>query len=131
MGTSVLCVDDSATVRRILRRALSETGFDVIDAVDGMDAWSQIESGVRPSLMFCDVNMPRMNGLELLEKLHGAGHVAWLPVLMLTTEGKPELIQLATSMGAKGWILKPFKNDHLVAEAQRFVKPWVQASEAD
>ena len=122
MSISVMVVDDAALIRVQLRRALVEAGFEVLDAVDGHDAWAKIDAGARPSMMICDVNMPRMNGLELLEKLSSAGHMEWLPVLMLTTEGQPELIQRAKALGAKGWIIKPFKADLVVAAARRLAQ---------
>ncbi len=114
---SVLVVDDSAMVRRQVQRALSEAGFDVSEACDGEEALDKIAAPARVALIVCDVNMPRMNGLELLERL-GAGHSV-IPVVMLTTEGQAELIQRAKALGAKGWIMKPFKPELLVAAAKK------------
>jgi two-component system chemotaxis response regulator CheY len=70
-------------------------------------------------MLICDVNMPRMNGLEMLEKLRGDVRWKTLPVVMLTTEGQPALIERAKKAGAKGWIIKPFKAELLVAAVQR------------
>jgi two-component system chemotaxis response regulator CheY len=69
--------------------------------------------------LICDVNMPRMNGLEMLEKLRTDVRWKALPVVMLTTEGQPGLIERAKKAGAKGWIIKPFKAELLVAAVQR------------
>lgn len=119
MPATVMIVDDSALVRMQVRRALVDAGFGVQDAVDGEDAWQKIQALPALSLIVCDVNMPRMNGLELLERMSQSGTYANLPVLMLTTEGQPELIQRARSLGAKGWIVKPFRPEMLVAAARK------------
>jgi two-component system chemotaxis response regulator CheY len=70
-------------------------------------------------MLICDVNMPRMNGLEMLEKLRSDVRWKALPVVMLTTEGQPALIERAKKAGAQGWIIKPFKAALLVAAVQR------------
>ncbi|HEY3745881.1 MAG TPA: response regulator, partial [Gemmatimonadaceae bacterium] len=72
-------------------------------------------------LVVCDVNMPRMNGLEFLQKLKEDG--LEVPVIMLTTEGQHDLIQQAKTLGARGWIVKPFKPDLLLAAAKRVTAP--------
>lgn len=118
MGHSVLVVDDSSLVRTQVRRALAESGLDVVDAVDGEDALVCLSRAL-PDVLVCDVNMPRMSGIELLEHLVSAGILARTSVLMLTTEGQPELIQRARALGAKGWIIKPFKPDLLLAAVRR------------
>ena len=122
MGPTVMVVDDAASVRFQLRRAFTEAGFEVAEAADGDVAWALIEGGARPSVMICDVNMPRMSGFELLEHLTAAGHLPALPVLMLTTEGQPELMQRAKAMGAKAWIVKPFKGELVVAAVRRILQ---------
>ena len=119
MPSSILVVDDSTLVRTQLRRALSGVGFDVTEAVDGEDAWERLSGGFRPDLVFCDINMPRMNGLELLERLQQAGLTPGLRVVVLTTEGQVEMIQRAKALGAKAWILKPFKAELIIAAAER------------
>jgi two-component system chemotaxis response regulator CheY len=113
----VLVVDDSATIRQQVSLALTQAGFEVIEAVDGIDALAKV--GPHISIMICDVNMPRLNGLETIEKLRTDPKSASLPVLMLTTEGQAALIERAKRAGAKGWIVKPFKADLLVAAVKR------------
>ena len=113
----ILVIDDSPTVRQQVGLALAQAGFQVIEAVDGYDAISKVDATV--AMLICDVNMPRMNGLEMLEKLRADARWSKLPVVMLTTEGQPGLIERAKKAGAKGWIIKPFKAELLVAAVQR------------
>jgi len=113
----ILVIDDSPTVRQQVGLALSQAGYQVVEAVDGVDAISKVDASI--NMLICDVNMPRMNGLEMLEKLRTDARWASLPVVMLTTEGQPGLIERAKKAGAKGWIIKPFKAELLVAAVQR------------
>ena len=113
----ILVIDDSPTVRQQVGVALAQAGFQVIEAVDGYDAMAKVDATV--AMLSCDLNMPRMNGLEMLEKLRADGRWDKLPVVMLTTEGQPKLIERAKKAGAKGWIIKPFKAELLVAAVQR------------
>lgn len=117
MGDVVMVVDDSATVRSQAGRALAGAGFSVLEATDGMDALEKLKATPKIALIVCDVNMPRMNGIEFIESL--SKEAARPPVLMLTTEGHPQLIQRAKSFGAKGWMIKPFKPELLVAAARK------------
>jgi two-component system, chemotaxis family, chemotaxis protein CheY len=119
MSATVLVIDDSLMVRQQVGRALEGAGFSVVEAVDGADALEKLASSPATALIVCDVNMPRMNGIEFLERLVASGSA--LPVVMLTTEGQPELIQRAKALGAKGWIVKPFKSELLVAAAKRLM----------
>lgn len=120
MASTVLVVDDSATVRVQAGRALMQAGFEVVEAVDGIDALEKLEANKGIVLVVCDVNMPRMSGVELVEAL--AKRAAKMPpVIMLTTEGHPQLIQRAKSSGAKGWMIKPFKPELLVAAAKKVI----------
>lgn len=113
----ILVVDDSPTVRKQVGTALGQAGFEVVEAVDGIDAIAKVDATI--AMMICDINMPRMNGLETIEKLRADGRWNAMPVVMLTTEGQPALIERAKKAGAKGWIIKPFKPDLLVAAVRR------------
>jgi two-component system, chemotaxis family, chemotaxis protein CheY len=113
----ILVIDDSPTVRQQVGLALSQAGYQVLEAVDGIDGIGKVDASI--AMLICDVNMPRMNGLEMLEKLRSDVRWKALPVVMLTTEGQPALIERAKKAGAKGWIIKPFKAELLVAAVQR------------
>jgi two-component system, chemotaxis family, chemotaxis protein CheY len=114
---SILVIDDSMMVRKQVGNALKAHGYTVVEAVDGVDALAKLESNPDTQLVVCDVNMPRMNGLEFLEQLSAKKRS--LPVVMLTTEGQPELIQRAKALGAVGWLVKPFKPEFLLATAKK------------
>lgn len=113
----VMVIDDSMMVRAMVGRTLEASGFTVVEAEDGNDGLSKLEVFGDLRLIVCDVNMPRMNGLEFLEALKRQG--SKVPVVMLTTDGQPELIQRAKALGAKGWIVKPFKPEMLAAVARK------------
>jgi len=110
----ILVVDDSLTVRHQVAVALRAAGFEVVEAIDGRDAQDKLDASI--AMVICDVNMPRMNGLELLETIARP-----MPVLMLTTEGQTTLIARAKAAGAKGWIVKPFRAELLVAAVGKLV----------
>ena len=80
-----------------------------------------IESRSDLALVICDINMPRMSGLEMLERVSSAIFDSNLPIVMLTTEGRPQLVKQAKALGAKGWMIKPFKPKLLVAAAKKLV----------
>jgi two-component system, chemotaxis family, chemotaxis protein CheY len=115
--STILVVDDSMMVRTQVSRALTGAGFSVIEATEGEDALKKLGAKPETALVVCDVNMPRMNGIELLEA--AATKHPTVAFLMLTTEGQPALIQKAKSLGAKGWMVKPFKADLLVAAVRK------------
>lgn len=118
MCAKVLIVDDSATVRQQVAAALSQAGFDVEEACDGVQGKARIEAG-GIACVICDVNMPNKNGIEMVEEVKANAKHAKLPIVMLTTEGAKELIERAKKAGACGWIVKPFKADLLVAAVSK------------
>jgi two-component system chemotaxis response regulator CheY len=115
----VLIVDDSATIRQQVRMALSQAGFEVVEAADGVEGVSKIRTDSTLAAVICDINMPNKSGLELIEEIKAGGAHTHLPIVMLTTEGQPALVQRAKAAGAKGWIVKPFKPNLLVAALEK------------
>jgi len=116
----VLVVDDSETVRLQIRNALAPAGYDVIEAVDGLDGLERIRVDLALDLVLCDVNMPRMSGLDMIDQLKAEG-LTRIPVVMLTSEGQSLLVRRAKEAGAKGWIVKPFKVDLLLSAVNKLV----------
>ena len=122
MGTKVLVIDDSMMVRQQVKRALSSIeGFEIIEAQDGVDALEKANATPDIGLVICDVNMPRMDGLDFLSAFRADKRFVIVPVVMLTTEAHSDLVARSKALGAKGWIIKPFKPDLLAAAARRLV----------
>ena len=117
----VMIVDDSATVRQQVSQALTDAGFEVVEASDGQIAVDRLEHDPTIAAVICDLNMPRMNGLEMLATLKSQPKYQGLQILMLTTDGQPSLIKKAKELGARGWIVKPFKAPQLVAVVHKLV----------
>ncbi|HVZ32419.1 MAG TPA: response regulator [Polyangiaceae bacterium] len=122
MSKTVLIIDDSATVRRQVSGVLSAADFEMVEAVDGIDGADKIRTRAELALVICDVNMPRMSGLEMLDDLQSEIAQRQLPVVMLTTEGQPEAMARAKKAGAKGWIVKPFKEHLLLAAVSKLTQ---------
>lgn len=121
MPHTILVIDDSDTLRQQVRQTLVSAGYDVVEAIDGVDGLEKIKTLTNVSLVLCDINMPRMNGLEMLLEVQRGG--IKIPIIMLTTEGQPALIQRARDAGAKGWIVKPFKPELLITAVVKILTP--------
>jgi two-component system chemotaxis response regulator CheY len=116
---TVLIVDDSLTVRQQVSLTLKAAGYNILEACNGREGIEAVRSGVAIAMVICDLNMPIANGLEFLETIKGAAPAPPVPVVMLTTDGSPELIARAKRAGAKGWIVKPFQSDLLLSAVRR------------
>lgn len=120
MSKTVLAVDDSRSIRDMVAFTLEPLGYRVIQAEDGQDALAKFR-GSAVSLVLTDLNMPVMNGLELIRQLRVEPGGAGVPIVMLTTETKPEIREEGKVAGATGWISKPFDADMLVAVTRKLV----------
>ena len=118
---TVLIVDDSITVRELLSVTFSKVGYRVEQARDGQEAWEKLRSGLPCDLVFCDIEMPRMDGLELLSRLQKDSHFNQLPIAMLTSRGADRHRQMAVQLGAKGYFTKPYLEEALLDAAQRML----------
>ena len=121
MSATVLVVDDSATVRQQVGTALRQAGFQVVEACDGNDGANKIRAG-GIDCVISDVNMPNKNGIEMVEEVKANAAYKSLPIIMLTTEGAPQLVQRAKAAGATGWVVKPFKAELLVAAVRKVTR---------
>ncbi len=116
----ILVIDDSPTVREQVREALGG-GYQALEAVDGADAIRKLEAEADVALVLCDVNMPGMNGLDLLDVLARTSRLEKTPFVLLTSEAQPSLIERARKAGAKAWIVKPFRPALLLAAVRKLV----------
>ncbi len=128
---TVLIVDDSITVRELLSMTFNKVGYRVEQARDGQEAWEKLRSGLPCDLVFCDIEMPRMDGLELLSRLQKDGHLNRIPIAMLTSRGADRHRQMAIQLGAKGYFTKPYLEEALLDAAQRMLKGEVLVSLAN
>ncbi len=113
-----MTVDDAATMRKMVAFTLRGAGYDVLEAVDGNDALAQLR--VRTvDLVITDVNMPGINGIDLVGRIRTMVNYRTTPILLLTTESDPEAKNRARAAGATGWIVKPFQPPQLLAVVAR------------
>jgi chemosensory pili system protein ChpA (sensor histidine kinase/response regulator) len=120
--TTVLIVDDSITVRELLSMTFNKVGYRVEQARDGQDAWEKLRGGLPCDIIFCDIEMPRMDGLELLSRLREDDHLQNLPIAMLTSRGAERHRQTARDLGATAYFTKPYLEEELLSAAARMLK---------
>ncbi|MEG3897880.1 response regulator [Microcoleus sp. SVA1_B6] len=119
---TVLIVDDSITVRSLLSITFEKSGYRVEEARDGKEAWEKMKSGLPCDIVFCDIEMPRMDGLELLSRMQKDAVLCELPIAMLTSRGADRHRQMAYGLGAKGYFTKPYLEEQLLDAASRMLK---------
>lgn len=120
MAKTILSVDDSKSVRDMIGFTLQPRGYRVIGAADGAEGLAQLASNA-VSMVVCDLNMPRMNGIEMIRKMRADRRFDGIPVVMLTTEAQKEKMMEAKQAGATGWLVKPFDEAKLVSVVTKLV----------
>ena len=110
----ILAVDNSPSIRQMVKLTLSKAGYEVTEANDGADGLRKAQTNL-VDMVVTDLNMPVMNGLGLIRELRKLPAYRGVPILFLTTESDPEMKKQAKAAGATGWITKPFQQDQLVA----------------
>ncbi|MEH2354105.1 hybrid sensor histidine kinase/response regulator [Nostoc sp.] len=119
---TVLIVDDSITVRELLSLTFNKAGYRVEQARDGQEAWDKLRSGLPCDIVFCDIEMPRCDGLELLSRIQKDPNLNHLPIAMLTSRGADKHRQIAAQLGASGYFTKPYLEEALLEAAARMLK---------
>jgi two-component system, chemotaxis family, chemotaxis protein CheY len=114
MSKTIMTVDDSTSVRQMVSFTLKEAGYDVVEACDGKDALNKI-SNASLNMVVTDLNMPNMDGIELIKNIRSNSKYRFIPIIMLTTESQDSKKMEGKAAGATGWIVKPFKPDQLLA----------------
>jgi len=117
-----MIVDDSASIRKVVRLTLESEGFNVIDASDGVDALKKL-NGIKIHLIITDVNMPNMDGITLVEEAKKLPDYKFTPMMMLTTESADEKKNLGRLAGAKAWLVKPFQPPVLLNAVSKLILP--------
>lgn len=120
MSKTIMTVDDSASIRQMVKFTLSEAGYAVVEAHDGQDALGKINQGV--DMVITDLNMPYMDGLELIKNIRSSPQLRFIPIVMLTTESQDEKKMEGKAAGATGWIVKPFRPDQLLAVIKKVLR---------
>jgi len=116
----VLVVDDDVVSRMMLMHLVDTCGrFEILEAEDGADAWRQLEAGLRPAMVFCDLRMPHLSGTELLARVKAHPQLAALPFVLVSAANDGDSMNEAAALGADGYVVKPFRVEQL--------RPWLAA----
>jgi two-component system chemotaxis response regulator CheY len=121
MNKRILVVDDSASMRQMINFTLSNVGYDVVEAVDGLDALAKLD-GHQVNLIIADINMPNMDGIELIRQVRTHGGHKFTPILVLTTESRVSIKEEGKAAGATGWIVKPFTQKQLLMVIEKVLR---------
>ena len=117
----ILTVDDSSSVRQMVSFTLRKAGYEVAEAVDGKDALAKIGKQ-KFDMIITDLNMPNLDGIQLIAAVRKLAGCSFIPILMLTTESQAEKKDAGRKAGATGWIVKPFNAEQLVSVVQKLVR---------
>ena len=117
MSKLIMTVDDSASIRQMVGFTLRNAGYEVIEAKDGKDAVSKLSGPIK--MVITDLNMPNMDGIELIRQIRANPAYKFIPVVMLTTESQAKRKQEGKAAGATGWIVKPFQPEQLLAVVKK------------
>jgi two-component system chemotaxis response regulator CheY len=118
---SILAVDDSPSMRKMVSFTLTGAGYNVVEAVDGQDAYEKAQAHAI-DLVLADQNMPRLDGLGLTRKLRDNPKFKSVPILILTTESSDQMKQAGRAAGATGWLVKPFDPARLIEVIQKVIR---------
>jgi len=118
----VLIVDDSITVRQMLSLSFAKSGYRVEEARDGQEAWEKLRGGLPCDIVFCDLEMPRMDGLTLLQNMHNDANLRTIPIALLTSRSTEKHKNIAAELGASGYFTKPYTEKDLLDAAERMIK---------
>lgn len=121
MSKVIMTVDDSTSVRQMVAFTLKQAGYGVIEAVDGQDAADKLIN-TTVDMLITDLNMPKMDGIQLIRHVRSQPKTKFIPIVMLTTESQDSKKQEGKLAGATGWIVKPFKPEQLIAVVQKLLK---------
>jgi two-component system, chemotaxis family, chemotaxis protein CheY len=122
MAKTILIVDDSSSLRTVVKMALVRAGYDVIEAGDGQQGLAQLDKAAKVNLIVSDVNMPNMDGIAFVTALKKDARHKFTPVIMLTTEGQDAKKEQGRAAGARAWITKPFNPPQLLDAVSKLIQ---------
>jgi len=122
VAKTILIVDDSASMREVVGIALKSAGYLVLEGRDGKDALAKM-TGQKIHLIISDVNMPNMDGISFVKAVKQMPNYKFTPIIMLTTESEESKKRQGQEAGARAWVVKPFKPDHLLVAVQKLCLP--------
>ncbi|KPF43247.1 chemotaxis protein CheY [beta proteobacterium AAP51] len=123
MAKTILIVDDSASLRTVVKMALQRAGYEVVEAADGVQGLAALEAAGKVHLIVSDVNMPNMDGITFVTQVKQHPRHKFVPVVMLTTEGQDAKKEQGRAAGAKAWIVKPFNPPQLLDAVSKLILP--------
>ena len=123
MAKTILIVDDSASLRTVVKMALQRAGYAVVEAADGLEGLAALEAAGKVHLIVSDVNMPNMDGIAFVSRVKQHPRHKFVPVVMLTTEGQDAKKEQGRAAGAKAWIVKPFNPPQLLDAVSKLILP--------
>lgn len=121
MPKVILTVDDSRSIRQMVSFTLTQAGYQVVEAVDGRDALTKLAAST-VDMVITDLNMPNVDGIELIRQVRTMPKYKFIPILMLTTESQDAKKQQGKAAGATGWIVKPFNATQLVDVVKKVLR---------
>ena len=119
MGKTILVVDDSVSMRQMVSFTLTGAGYEVVEPGDGKEAVDKLNGGAKPNLVITDLNMPNMDGIQLIKAIRGMAPHKFTPILMLTTESSDAKKKEGQGAGATGWVVKPFNPEQMLATIKK------------
>jgi two-component system, chemotaxis family, chemotaxis protein CheY len=122
MSKVIMTVDDSTSIRQMVGFILKDAGYEVIEAVDGKDAVGHLLNNSNIDMIITDLNMPNMDGIELITHVRTMPKYKYIPIVMLTTESQDGKKQAGKAAGATGWIVKPFKPEQILAVIKKVLR---------
>ncbi|MDH5179584.1 MAG: response regulator [Gammaproteobacteria bacterium] len=122
MSKTILIVDDSDSLREVVGIALKGAGYEVIEGADGQEGLNQLD-GKKIHLIISDVNMPNMNGIDMVKKIKEMPEYKFTPIIMLTTESGEDMKDQGRSAGVKAWMVKPFKPEQMLDAVSKLIMP--------
>lgn len=121
MSKTIMTADDSSSIRQMVSFTLKQAGYSVVEAIDGSDALLKLKSN-SIHMLISDLNMPKIDGIELIKQVRAMPEYKFIPIIMLTTESQADMKQKGKAAGATGWIVKPFKPEQLLSVIKKVLR---------